>query len=162
MTMIDEAMRNLFIQTYRLHEQEKEFNYQNYGKYPYRDRKNSIQIIADFNANAYVVNGLFATEESYTQFYPPEIIETIEQVLIESTYVQDMFFHSVAIASGEEEPTIEITYESSFGVIANAERYENIVTREYVEVESVEVQTMRYLFPFSSAFDLEGRMILSF
>lgn len=162
MTMIDDAMRNLFIETYKLYELEKLFNYQNYGKYPYRDRKNSVQIIADFNVDAYSVNGLFVTEESYLQYYPPEVIESVELVLIESNYVQNRFVQSVAIINGEEEPTIEITLESALDIRANAEQYENIVVREYVEVEAVEVQTMRYLFPFSTAFDAIGRMIISF
>ncbi len=161
MTTIYDAMRNLFIQSCRLYEQEKEFNYQNYGKYPYRDRKNSVQIIADFNVDAYSVNGLFVTEESYIQYYPPEIIETVEQVLIESNYVQNRWLRSIAISSGGEEPTDEITYEYALSIRADAEQYENIVTREYVAVESVEIQTMRYLFPFSCAPDSLGQLRIS-
>ena len=161
MTMIDNTMRNLFIETYKLYELEKQFNYQNYGKYPYRDRKNSVQIVADFNVDAYSVNGLFVAEESYLQYYPPEVIESVELVLIESSYVQDNLFQAIAILDGSEEPTLEMTIEEALAIRANAELYENIVSREFVEVEAVEVQTMRYLFPFTTAFDAIGRMIIS-
>ncbi|WP_103668412.1 hypothetical protein [Pseudanabaena sp. BC1403] len=162
MTLIDDAMRNLFIETYKLYELEKQFNYQNYGKYPYRDRKNSVQIIADFNVDAYSVNGLFVTEESYLQYYPPEIIETVESVLVESRYVSQVFEQSVEIVQGDQGQIDEITLQTAYGSILAYERYENIVVREFVEVEAVEVQTMRYLFPFNCVPDSLGRLVLSF
>ena len=160
--MIDDAMRQVFIDTYHLYELERSFNYQNYGRYPYRDRKNSVQIVADFNANAYSVNGLFVTEESYLQFYLPEVIETVERVLVNVSLVQDMFFQAVTIiANGDDEgETIELI--GTFEATATAyERYETIVTREYVEVEATEVQTVRYLFPFNCVPDSLGRLVLS-
>lgn len=161
MRTIDEAMRTLFIESLRLYQMEREFNYQNYGKYPYRDRKNSVEIIADFNANAYSINGLFVTEESYLQFYPPEVIETVESVLVEARYVNQLYEQSVDIVQGDQGEVLEMTVTTAYQRILEYARYENIVTREYVEVEAVEVQTMRYLFPFTTAFDAVGSMIIS-
>lgn len=149
MSAISDAMREVFNSSLNLYFLERDFNYQNYGKYPYRDRKNSMQIVADFNANAYSVNGLFVAESSYTEFYPPYIVGTIEQVLIGSIEV----YQSVFIEDGSlTDPELVFEYQ----------QYGTVVVNELVEVESVEIQTVRYVFPFDCVPDSMGNLRLSF
>ncbi len=164
MSSISDAMRQVFINTYALMELEKNYNYLNYGKYPYRERKNSVQIIADFNVNAYSVNGLFTIESEYTQVYPPEIIETIEQVLISATEIQTQAIGAfVTIESDSNGEDIDVlTVESAMVTAAMAEKYNTVVTLEYVEIESVTIQVLSYVFPFDCAPDGFGRLLLSF
>lgn len=145
---ISDDMRLVFLESYKIYEMEREFNYQNWGKYPYRDRKNSVQIVADFNANAYSINGLFVTEGLYTQVYPPQIIESIQQVLT-GIYQVYLIYND---ADGNE---------LSNDLVIDYQQYQSVVVREVVEVESVEIQTMSYLFPFSCAPDSMGRLKLS-
>lgn len=158
---ISANMKQLFIDTYRLYEAERNYNYLNYGKYPYRDRKNSVQIVADFNANAYSVNGLFTVESQYTIVYPPEIIETIETVLIQSALIQTMFFQSVIVIENNEEST-EISFENAQEIITDYEQYNTIIVREYVERESEEIQIISYAFPFNCVPDSLGKLKISF
>lgn len=144
---IDDAMKNIFLESLKIYQLEKLFNYQNYGKYPYRDRKKSIQIIADFNADAYSVNGLFVSEENYEKVYQPEVIASIKPLIIFTTVVTIEYSE----ADGSIKTTIEETRES----------YNPAVNTEYVEIEDTEVQTIRYLFPFNCAIDLFGNLKLS-
>lgn len=153
---ISDDMRRVFLESWKIYEMEREFNYQNWGKYPYRDRKNSVQIVADFNANAYSINGLFVAESMYTQVYPPQIIESIEMVLIgvRTRYIENVtkrVFIDGVLKFIEYGDPIQQEYEV----------YAPVVTREIVEVEAVEVQTMSYLFPFSCVPDSMGRLRLS-
>lgn len=131
-TEINDTMRNLFIETYRLYELEQQFNYDNYQKYPYRDRKTSIQIFANFDTMSYSINGLFVDESEYTKVYPPLIITRIENVLTQiNTYI--------LIGSDGN-----IISEST------TETYQLQEVKEYVPIEDVTVQTIRYLFPFNA------------
>ena len=90
----------------------------------------------------------FVTESSYTQVYPPQIIESIEVVLVGILEI----YVSYTDADGEE---------ISNDLVLFRETYAPVVTRESVEVEAVEVQTMSYLFPFSCVPDSMGRLKLS-
>ncbi|NUN66327.1 hypothetical protein HCU40_16605 [Pseudanabaena biceps] len=134
---IDASMRSLFIETCRLYQLEREFNYQNYGKYPYRDRKNSVQILADFNVMAYSVNGLFVDEGSYVKVYPPLVIERIEIML---TQIDEIYVTQRDLEGNED--TRLVLY---------SEIYSPVKITEFVEVEDVEVQTIQYLFPFTAS-----------
>ncbi|NMF60165.1 hypothetical protein [Pseudanabaena yagii] len=149
MSAISDAMRDVFNNSINLYFLERDFNYQNYGKYPYRDRKNSMQIVADFNANAYSVNGLFVTESSYTEFYPSYIVGTIQQVIVGSTEVYQSVINEDGTTS---DPALVLEYQ----------QYQTVVVNELVEVEAVEVQTVRYVFPFDCVPDSMGRLRLSF
>jgi hypothetical protein len=164
MSSISDEMKQLFIDSYRLYEVEQNYNYLNYGRYPYRDRKSSIKIIADFNENAYSINGLFTSESSYTIAYPPEIIEIVEVVLVQSQSIQNQFVSAVNIVSSDDNQSsvtlIEI--ESARGLISEYEQYRNIVTTQYVEVEATEIQVLSYVFPFDCVSDGLGRLRLSF
>ena len=142
---IDDAMKNIFLESLKIYQLEKLFNYQNYGKYPYRDRKKSIQIIADFNVDAYSVNGLFVDEANYEKVYQPEIISSVQPLLAMSyeVYVEGL--------ANETDLVITSTYET----------YGNTAIKEYVEVEDTEVQSVRYLFPFNCVIGLFGNLKLS-
>jgi hypothetical protein len=162
MSSISEAMRQVFIDTYRLMELEKKYNYLNYGKYPYRDRKNSVQITADFNADAYSVNGLFTEESEYTQVYPPEIITSIEQVLIGTKQIYSDFVtvESEFTDNGDGSSTYTITQMKL--LLAEYELFDTIVTRDLVEIEATTIQVLSYVFPFDCVPDGLGRLKLSF
>ena len=151
MSSISNDMKQLFLDTYRLMELEKNYNYLNYGKYPYKDRKNSRQIIAEFNANAYSVNGLFTVESEYTKVYPPQIIERIEIVLTNITLVYQAVY-SEDSSTGQTDPEL----------ISESRTYSPIVIREFVEIEATTIQSISYVFPFDCAPDSLGRLRLAF
>ncbi|TYQ29432.1 hypothetical protein PseudUWO311_00610 [Pseudanabaena sp. UWO311] len=161
MSAITDGMRQVFIETCRLYQAEREYNYLNYGKYPYRERKNSVQIIADFNENAYSVNGLFTVESEYTQVYPPEIIESIEQVLIGTTSVFTTIYEVIENPMPNESGVI-LTATVTPELLAEYEIYNTIITRDYVEREAVTIQVVSYAFPFNCVADSLGRLVLSF
>ena len=133
---ISDIMRNLFIETYRLYELEKLFNYENYNKYPYKDRKTSIQIFADFDVSSYSVNGLFVEEDTYEKVYPPLIITRIENVLTQINIYR--------VVRQQLDGSVE-EFENV------SEIYQLREVKELVEIENTTVQTIRYLFPFTAA-----------
>jgi len=149
MSAISNAMKAVFYSSLNLYFLERDFNYQNYGKYPYRDRKNSMQITADFNANAYSINGLFVAESAYTEFYPPQIIEYIELVVTGVINVYQSYLDENGNVTAPE-----LTLEANL--------YSPVVVREVVDVEAVEIQTVRYVFPFDCVPDSMGNLRLSF
>lgn len=148
---ISADMKQIFIDTYRLMEAEKNYNYLNYGKYPYRDRKNSVKIIADFNADAYSVNGLFTVESEYTKVYPPQIIERIERVLTNTTRVYQSFY-SEDSSTGQTAPEL----------VSESDTYRLITIRDFVEIEDTTIQVISYAFPFNCVPDDLGRLKISF
>lgn len=148
---IDNSMRSLFIETCRIYQLEREFNYENYGRYPYRDRKNSVQIFADFNAMAYSVNGLFVEESEYTRVYPSVLVPKIDQVLINVAEVLNrinIFTVFIGNASTGAGDVIQGTFQQYLDTIQN---YGVLKADEYVEIEDTTVQTIRYLFPFTAS-----------
>ena len=161
MSSISDEMRQVFINTYALMELEKNYNYLNYGKYPYRERKNSVQIIADFNENAYSVNGLFTIESEYTQVYPPGIIETVEQVLVGTKQVYSDFMTIESTFTDNGDGTSVYTITQAQLLLAEYEIFNTLVTRDLVELEATTIQTLSYVFPFDCAPDGFGRLLLS-
>ena len=160
--VVDDEMRQVFLNCLYIYQVEKNYNYSNYGKYPYKERKNSVQIIADFNANAYSVNGLFTEETSYEMFYPSQIIESIEDVLARADNVYGEFYAtSIDIVNSDDGNIDSVTIEYAKEIIASYDIYEPIITREYIEAEAVEVQAIRYLFPFVCVPNSLGRLVLS-
>jgi hypothetical protein len=143
---INDTMKELFIETYRLYELEKQFNYDNYGRYPYRDRKKSVQIFADFSTMSYSVSGLFVTESEYEKVYPPVIITRLELVLVQvNKYIvitRDSSGNEIVLESGNE-------------------IYELQAVTEFVPIEDTTVQTIQYLFPFNAAQNINST-VLSF
>lgn len=150
---IDQAMKDLFIETLKLYEIEREFNYQNYGRYPYRDRKNSVQIIADFGAMAYSVNGLFIDEEDsqYSKFYPQLVVPTLES-----------FMQYTAIAAAATTTSGGGGSAGGQQLVAVAvNKYSTQVISEYIEIEDTKVKGVSYLFPFTATQNL-NTIVLSF
>ena len=159
--IVDDEMRQVFLNCLYIYQIEKNYNYSNYGKYPYKERKNSVQIVADFNADAYSVNGLFTEEASYEMFYPAQIIESIENTLARTDYVYGELYVRSIEEVNDNAGTTTITVELTRHIIASYDIYQPIITREYIEAEAVEVQAIRYLFPFVCVPDNLGRLVLS-
>lgn len=159
--IIDEKMRSVFLNCLEIHKLERNFNYQNYGRYPYRERKNSVQIVADFNVNAYSVNGLFVEQNEYEIFYPPQIIEQVEQVVVDTVEIyQNLYPIAIDyISLGAPSSTVISSIEYAQELIGTYDIYETVITQELVEIESTVIQTMKYIFPFSCVDTAIGQVL---